>query len=88
MAFHNDGTMNDHDFAIAEMKYYREAKRKQDLYEEGVLTIVKHIEGIVTEDQIKSWMLIETIIDGESRKRNPMVDPDHIRAKLVEDDED
>ncbi len=84
MALHDDGTMSDHDFAIAEMKYYREQRRLQELYEISLSASMTHIQEVISEEQLKSWKLVETLIRGESTESENPPHADHIRKMLME----
>lgn len=75
------------DFAIAEIKYYQESRRIQELYDVSLSSSVLRIEEIITGDQLRSWRLVERLIQMESKTNESdyPVQPDHIRQKLMEE---
>jgi len=71
------------DEALKEIQAHSEARREQEMYEIELLSVTERIEGIITEDQLKSWKLVESLISGESAKSSPHIYEERIRERLI-----
>jgi len=69
---------------LAEMRRHSEAKEHSERFENEETSILDHIRGIITEDDMRRWKMVESLISGECAKSKLVTYPDHIRAKLME----
>jgi hypothetical protein len=70
------------DDTLAELRRHEDSQRSRELYEVELFATSEHIREMITDDQLKAWMIIETLIDAGSIKSNPKLNLDHIRARL------
>lgn len=83
---HDDGSMSNHEFAIAELNYYQEQRRIHELYEVSLFAATEHIKDMLTDEQLKSWKLIESLIIKEVAE-NKLIDK-HVREILMNKQDD
>lgn len=69
------------DEAIEEMRRHEEYQRDAEMYEVELSSITERIREVVTDDQLKSWKMIESLLYGESAK-SKRVSEDRIRERL------
>ena len=69
---------------LAEVKRHRIAKDEAERYEIEESLILKRLRGILSEDNLNTWRMVECLISGECAKSELNKSSDRIREKLME----
>jgi hypothetical protein len=68
------------DEALAEIKRHAEAKRKQESYLESIHKVETMIRNNVSQEELKSWKLVEMMIRSNSKLCD--INEEHVRDML------
>jgi hypothetical protein len=49
--------------SITEIKRHAEARRSHERYNDELSTKITYIKGLLTDDQLRTWRLVESIIE-------------------------
>jgi hypothetical protein len=67
---------------IREFRNFQESGRLREI--QGVIdfSVAEHVREMISEEQLSAWKFIESLIDEESVKTEPVADHNAIRRKL------
>jgi hypothetical protein len=67
---------------IAEIRRHQDAQSLQENYERVLFSATLGIKETLAEEEIRTWKLVESLIDGEASRNG--IDSDAIRRRLKE----